>query len=114
MKLFMLAALSAVVWSGTASALTMTCKQAESQQIKSLKGDKPVSITFRNSHSTSVQVIWLNYEATGQVYKTLAPGESYTQQTFMTHPWVFLENTDAHTCLGVYIPDNDQNTHVIQ
>jgi hypothetical protein len=102
-----------VGWATQAHAVTMTCKQAESQEIKSMKADEPASVTFQNSRSENVDVIWLNYQRAGQTYKTLGPGESYTQQTFMTHPWVFLD-TVSKDCLGVYLPDAAQNTHIIR
>jgi ELWxxDGT repeat protein len=54
----------------------------------SITGTEPASITFVNACATeSVEVWWVDYACGEQFFRTLAPDESYTQQSFVTHPW---------------------------
>ena len=38
--------------------------------------------------------LWLIYDGEPVKYHELGPGESYTQQTYVTHPWIVVE-TDS-------------------
>jgi Tol biopolymer transport system component len=59
-------------------------------QDRSTSGDTPTSITFNNVSGRTVDVYWLDYEGNRVYYNTLAPGQGYTQQTYLTHPWVII------------------------
>jgi von Hippel-Lindau disease tumor supressor len=58
------------------------------QAPRSLRSDTPALITFANHSGQSVNVYWLDFGGKRQLYKTLDAGDSYTQQTFLTHPWL--------------------------
>jgi von Hippel-Lindau disease tumor supressor len=61
------------------------------------------SISFRNERLGRINVFWIDYAGQRQFYRTLAPGQSQTFQTYATHPWVV---TDASgNCLGVNFAD---------
>jgi hypothetical protein len=47
----------------------------------------PTQVTFRNETSNPVKVLWIDYNGQEVLYRTLAPGESYVQSTYVTHPW---------------------------
>jgi hypothetical protein len=54
----------------------------------SINSDTPTDITFVNQTSSDIKIFWVNYECNEQALSvTLAPGESYTEPTFTTHPW---------------------------
>ncbi len=53
-----------------------------------------VSVTFQNNSPRTVKIEWLDYGGYPVLYRTLAPHESYVQQTYVSHPWIA---TDAHT-----------------
>ena len=42
------------------------------------------------------------------LYNTLGPGQSYIQQTFLTHPWVIADRSPAATCQEIYLPLQEQ------
>eukprot|EP00899_Mesostigma_viride_P010276 jgi/Mesvir1/1924/Mv22953-RA.1 len=59
--------------------------------IRSRQSRYPVTIFFFNASSSHVSVQWVNYEGVAAEYQVLAPGESYRQESFATHPWLFRE-----------------------
>ena len=66
------------------------------------------TIKFVNKSGKTVKVYWLDYDGDRKLYETLKDGESYEQQTYLTHPWVITdENDDAWY---VYFPDAQPRT----
>jgi hypothetical protein len=76
-----------------------------------------VNVTFSNGFvSDQISVYWLNFggvrefptsEGGGGVgfpYNTLNPGTSYTQPTYVTHPWLVTIPGDTEQCLGIFLP----------
>ncbi|NEO66700.1 MAG: hypothetical protein F6J94_18440 [Moorea sp. SIO1F2] len=55
-----------------------------------------------------IKTYWLNYQGNRTYYYQLKPGQGYTQQTYVTHPWVITDN--QHHCLGVYYLDGQART----
>jgi hypothetical protein len=81
---------------------------AEEKGVKSLNGDVEATIKFVNKSGKTVKVYWLDYDGDRKLYETLKDGESYEQQTYLTHPWVITdENDDAWY---VYFPDAQPRT----
>src|SRR5207302_8770023 len=85
--------------------------------LHSIDGAVSTSIQFTNSTAGPVNVYWIDYQGQRVFYRggdfpTLAAGQSYIQQTYITHPWVV---TDAATgtCLGIWLPTESQDTAVI-
>ena len=71
--------------------------------LRSLSDAERTRISFRNERFRRINVFWIDYEGQRQLYRTLAPGQSQTFQTYATHPWVV---TDASgNCLGVNFAD---------
>ena len=70
---------------------------------RSVNGGEATRVRFDNQRGAAVDVYWLDYEGHRRRYATLQPGESWSADTFLTHPWVV---TDANTgrCLGIYLP----------
>ncbi len=49
--------------------------------------DQVTSIRFVNATDRTVQTYWVDYGCNEQPYRTLAPGASYVQMTYVAHPW---------------------------
>lgn len=58
---------------------------------RSVVSDTSLHLVFANHARGSVSIYWLDFKGERVLYNTLAPGESYSQQTFVTHPWVILD-----------------------
>jgi hypothetical protein len=82
-------------------------------QDRSISGDTPSEITFDNQSGETVSIYWLDYEGNRVLYNAeLGAGTSYTQPTWITHPWVAIAGDES--CLGYTISDQPSKTYVIQ
>ena len=62
--------------------------------IRSVESRHHTEVTFLNATKGKARLFWLNYWGEEIRYKTLAPGQMHTQQTFETHPWTFATVSD--------------------
>ena len=84
--------------------------------LKSIEGTVPTSIKFQNqtTGTGNVSVYWIDYSGQRVFYNSLGPGQSYVQQTFLTHPWVATDGANnANNCLGIWLPTESSDTAVI-
>jgi hypothetical protein len=70
--------------------------------LKSIVGDTQTSIRFVNLSSGVRNIIWLDYNGQRVFYNSLQPGQSYIQETFLTHPWLI--TTAQGQGLAIYLP----------
>jgi hypothetical protein len=68
----------------------------------SVNSNSPVDVTFVNGTGQIVTVYWLDYSGQRVLYNTVAPGGSYVQPTFVTHPWILIGGDN--TCYGIFLP----------
>jgi von Hippel-Lindau disease tumor supressor len=80
--------------------------------IRSLNSDVSTTARFANRSAEVVTVYWLDFAGERVRYKTLLPGESYTQQTYLTHPWVVVKK--GGECRGPFLPRRKPRTIVTQ
>ncbi len=69
---------------------------------KSRDSDAPVTVTFVNRTDGLRSVMWINFEGTPVEYASLNPGQSYTINTFLTHPWMFTDGPG--NCIEMFMP----------
>lgn len=62
-------------------------KAAAATSLRSIRWSNPIKVEFVNESGRPVKVFWVNYQGKEECYYGLAPGQSYTQRTFATHPW---------------------------
>jgi hypothetical protein len=80
--------------------------------VKSLNSDTPALMTFVNQSGQSLEIYWIDFGGNRQLYKTLESGGSYTQRTYLTHPWLI---TDAGgQPWSVYLPEARPRTVYLQ
>ncbi len=58
------------------------------ESLTSLNSNQEAAIEFINNTNLTVDINWIDYSGNEVLYNTLAPGQSYEQGTFITHPWV--------------------------
>ncbi|MFM1815629.1 MAG: hypothetical protein RLZ98_2324 [Pseudomonadota bacterium] len=77
--------------------------------IASLNSRIATTISFRNNAptgATSYRIYWLDYAGNRQHRATLLRGQSHTQKTYLTHPWVVTRSdADGEKCLRIVMPD---------
>ena len=72
-------------------------------QMRSLESRTSVTVTFRNRSGAFRSVNWVDFNGQLVQYAALNPGESFTIQTFLTHPWVFTDGPG--NCVETYLPE---------
>lgn len=55
--------------------------------LRSMEGRVEAVIDFENQAREPLLIYWIDYEGKEVLYRELAPGQSYRQSTFVTHPW---------------------------
>ena len=83
------------------------------RSLRSENGDRSTSVTFINNSSGIVRTYWLNYQGQPVFYQEMPPGRSYSQQTYVTHPWVVADAATG-SCIAVYLPEMSPSSAVIQ
>jgi len=69
------------------------------------------AINFVNASSITENVYWRDYTGMRVLYRTLAPGQSFVQGTFLTHPWVVTDS--SNTCRAIYLPTLESGVAVL-
>jgi len=59
-----------------------------------------VKFTFINQSTQTLQIIWITFSGGRETYKTLPPGTSYIQYTYIHHAWLIADA--ATSCLGIF------------
>ena len=59
--------------------------------LKSTEGKTATKVHFFNKSSRHVTTVWLDYNGKPVKYTDIAPGGSFTQSTYVTHPWIVVE-----------------------
>lgn len=86
-----------------------TCEVYEGE--RSRKSDVPVTVTFQNNSGAMRGVMWIDFNGRPVEYANLNPGESFSIQTFMSHPWMFTDGPG--NCIEVFMPQPGISTFEI-
>ncbi|MBO6815685.1 MAG: hypothetical protein JJ891_12540 [Rhizobiaceae bacterium] len=76
------------------------CDHPQYQQ--SVKSDFPVTLTFRNMSGAYRSVMWVGFDGMPVSYADLDPGEEFTINTYLTHPWMFTDGPG--NCMEKFMP----------
>ena len=66
---------------------------------KSLEARAPAVVWFTNNRPSSIRLYWIDYSGNRKLYTTINSGQTHTQQTFLTHPWVVTDSDGKCICL---------------
>lgn len=72
------------------------------RSIKSADSDRETKVQFRNQSKSKIKIYWINYNGKREFYSDLNPGRNYTQDTYMTHPWIVTDMTGQ--CIMLFRP----------
>ncbi len=93
----LIAALTLGVAVSTGDAAAASC----SRGAKSKNSNTPVKMTFVNKSGEYRGVMWADFNGKLVSYANLNPGQSYTVNTFATHPWIFTDGPG--NCVEMFI-----------
>ncbi|TDC79252.1 hypothetical protein E1193_19295 [Micromonospora sp. KC606] len=85
---------------------------SKESSLRSSSGGSSTYVEFVNSSQIPVAVFWLDHSGRRQWYKTLWPGQSYRQQTFVGHPWVVTDRSGR--ALACFLPAREASKAVIR
>ena len=80
--------------------------------MRSLTSENATEVRFVNTRVGPIRLYWLDFEGHRQLYSTLASGQSLTQPTYATHPWVVTDENAV--CLGTFLARRDPATATIK
>lgn len=91
---------------------------AEHSNPRSIHSRIATSVRFINHSGSHVKVLWLNYQGEQVLYSTLEPSNGYYDvNTFVTHPWVAVEEGTNHQMLlnsrQIYFPSPPEVPHAV-
>ena len=105
----------------SAGVTELACNQEGT--VKSLESNKAVNLEFTNNTTSPVAVYWLNFSGVreypfegggiGVPYTVLAPGTSFIQGTYVTHPWLLVSDDEAAICYGIFLPGTEDGSVVV-
>jgi hypothetical protein len=75
---------------------------ASESGLRSVDSEVSTSIQFQNNSNIPVDIYWIDNGGNRKLYANLSPNQGYTQQTYISHPWV-VTGVDGK-CLGIYFP----------
>jgi von Hippel-Lindau disease tumor supressor len=67
---------------------------------------------FTNLTSENITVFWLDYKGERVAIRTLRSEEAFTEQTYISHPFVIVDSHGA--CLKVILPGSTTHTVTIE
>jgi hypothetical protein len=85
---------------------------ASEHSLKSLNGNKSITLTFRNLSSDAISAYWLDYGGKRVFYRRLNGGDSYDQPTYISHPWVFVDTSGK--CRKIFLPNTSEKVVTIR
>jgi hypothetical protein len=85
---------------------------ASEPSLKSLNGNRSVTLTFQNLSKETISAYWLDYAGKRVFYRRLNSGESYDQPTYISHPWVFVDANGK--CRKIVMPSPSEKIVAIR
>ncbi|WP_319531623.1 hypothetical protein [uncultured Cohaesibacter sp.] len=90
---------------GQKKARNNTCQQLRGRV--SQNSNQPVRVTFVNRSGEYRSAMWINFQGQPIHYADIQPGASYTIDTYVTHPWMFVDGPG--NCIEMFMPRRGVN-----
>ncbi len=72
------------------------------QSLRSQNSDNPTQMTFVNRSGEGRAILWVDFQGGTKQYAWLNPGQRFTVNTFLTHPWMVTNGPGD--CIAIYMP----------
>ncbi|XP_076642579.1 von Hippel-Lindau tumor suppressor homolog [Halictus rubicundus] len=85
-------------WCREVPKMLLNRQEGRVQHLRSLNNNEKSFVRFRNRTNRNVELYWIDYRGQALSFGTLPVGESVDMDTFVTHPWIFVdeENGDRY------------------
>ena len=88
----------------------LPCRKAA--QLSSYSSSTPAKLIFVNSSGAPRGIVWIDFKGRTKEYARLANGEQLTQETFLTHPWMAVD--EDGDCTQLFMPGQDTSVAVLE
>lgn len=85
----------------------------EEHHLRSIDSATATEVIFFNQSGAVVRTYWLDFQGKRKFRAEIPPGDSFVQQTYVSHPWL-ITNTATKNCVGIFQPMSDSSIVVIQ
>jgi hypothetical protein len=72
--------------------------------LRSIDDKTMTEVIFFNQSPAPIRTYWLDHQGNRKFGSEIRPGDSYVQQTYVTHPWVVTKSA-ARTCVAIFQPE---------
>ena len=103
-RAFLVVVLAALATSAQAQNELHDIGCAQESGLRSMEDAKVTEVIFFNQSPRPIRTYRLDSEGKRVFGSEIRPGDSYVQQTYVTHPWV-VTNSGAKACKGIYQPE---------
>ena len=80
--------------------------------LRSISEATLTEVIFFNQSPAPIRTYWLDHQGNRQFGSEIRPGDSYVQQTYVTHPWVVTSTTKA--CKAIFQPEAAAANEVVR
>lgn len=102
-RAFLAAILAAFAGSAQAQSELQDVGCAGEGGLRSIEDMKSTEVIFFNQSPQTIRTYWLDHQGNRKFGSEIRPGDSYVQQTYVTHPWVV--TSAAKVCMAIYQPE---------
>lgn len=71
--------------------------------LRSIEDAKLTEVIFFNQSPKPIRTYWLDHQGNRKFGSEIRPGDSFVQQTYVTHPWVV--TSTAKACMAIFQPE---------
>jgi hypothetical protein len=68
--------------------------------LKSANSAVSTYVKFVNAYGAKVDIYWINFSGQVVLFDSLDPGQSYVQQTYLSHPWIIYDHASGSPIVG--------------
>ena len=103
-RIFLATILAAIAAGAQAQTELRDLGCAGESSLRSIDETKMNEVILFNQSQATIRTYRLDYQGNRIFGSEIRPGDSYVQQTYVTHPWV-VTKSGARACVAIYQPE---------
>jgi von Hippel-Lindau disease tumor supressor len=111
-RVFLAAILAAIAAGAQAQTELRDLGCAGESGLRSIDETKMTEVIFFNQSPATIRTYRLDHQGNRIFGSEIRPGDSYVQQTYVTHPWVVTKGA-AKACMAIYQPEASASIVVV-
>jgi hypothetical protein len=111
-RVFLAAILAALATGAQAQTELRDLGCAGESGLRSTDETTVTEVIFFNQSPAPIRTYWIDHQGQRIFGSEIRPGDSYVQQTYVTHPWVVTKGA-AKVCLAIYQPESSSAIVVV-